>query len=671
MKYIKRSVAMLVCVAMTVCLVALDGNFMKKSYAAVTQSRWVAQIGEFPSSYQAGLNAVKRAYPNASFVYYDTGLEWSALFQAASFYYPYRCTIPNSKNSSGQYNYPSSYKGVEFNNAFIFTQNEWAVQEGGWTQASEKLIQYYVDPRNFLTETGIFSFLSTSYNESVDNVDTINAALKGTFMYYDYSSNKGTKLTAPKNFSDITVDNNGKVSDGKSNYETMEMTYAEVFCRLAKELGVSALALANRVRMEQGVNGNNPLISGNYNNEFKGYYNYFNMNATGANNEEIYKNGLTEAKNCGWNSPYKALLGGAKKYTTRYVNNGRNTPYLLKYNVVANNSGVVTYLPYMTAVFSAESESRNTYNTLKNIGLASDADANGVISTTAFQFVIPVYRNMPQTLCAKPTGDGNPNYKLRGLAVAGGQYSIGTFGVDQTSYSTVVPNSYSSIRIDAQAFDRTTSITIAGQKLQPDNNAAVATYVNLNVGNNTVPVVVTSETGVSRTYTIVINREKALGPEPTPTPHPDPGNKENKITFSQTLNVDESSKFINGFTVGSTIKDAKSLVVGTNCTIQFFSSDGKTQLGDSEKIKTGQIIRGMVDGQTKYEYKVVIRGDLNGDGILNVLDIVMQKRQILGTQTLTTLQKSAGDLDRNGTINVLDIVPIKRDIMGTAKVPQK
>ena len=124
---------MLVCIAITVCLVALEGNFMKKSYAAVTQSRWVAQISEFPSSYQAGLNAVKRAYPNASFVYYDTGLEWSALFQSDSFYYPYRCTIPNSKNSSGQYNYPSSYKGVEFNNAFIFTQNEWAVQEGGWT----------------------------------------------------------------------------------------------------------------------------------------------------------------------------------------------------------------------------------------------------------------------------------------------------------------------------------------------------------------------------------------------------------------------------------------------------------------------------------------------------------------------------------------------------------
>ena len=666
MKYIKRSVAMLVCVAMTVCLVALDGNFMKKSYAAVTQSRWVAQIGEFPSSYQAGLNAVKRAYPNASFVYYDTGLEWSALFQTDSFYYPYRCTIPNSKNSSGQYNYPSSYKGVEFNNAFIFTQNEWAVQEGGWTQASEKLIQYYVDPRNFLTETGIFSFLSTSYNESVDNVDTINAALKGTFMYYDYSSNKGTKLTAPKNFSDITVDNNGKVSDAKSNYETMEMTYAEVFCRLAKELGVSALALANRVRMEQGVNGNNPLISGNYNNEFKGYYNYFNMNATGKNNEEIYKNGLTEAKNCGWNSPYKALLGGAKKYTTRYVNNGRNTPYLLKYNVVANNSGVVTYLPYMTAVFSAESESRNTYNTLKNIGLASDADANGVISTTAFQFVIPVYRNMPQTLCAKPTGDGNPNYKLKGLAVAGGQYSIGTFGVDQTSYSTVVPNSYSSIRIDAQAFDRTASITIAGQKLQSDNNAAVATYVNLNVGNNTVPVVVTSETGVSRTYTIVINREKGSDSKPSQPEVVDP-----KLTFDNTLTVDNSTNYVTGFTVGWTVKDAKTHISATDCTLEFWSKDGSTKLSDSETLKTEQLIRGVRNGVTKCEYTVVIRGDTNGDGVINVMDIVIQKRQILGTQTMTPLQMAAGDIDKNGIINVLDIVPIKRDILGAAKLSQK
>ena len=161
----KRAVSLL----MTVVFLFYAAGYRNYSFATngVTQSRTPAEINDFPAEYRAGLEAVKKAFPNAVFIKFDTGLDWSELFTSSSFFYPYRCTIPNSKNSSGAYNYPSSYKGIEFNNAFNFIENEWSVQEGGWTQASEALIRYYVDPRNFLSSEGIFSFLSTSYNEQL------------------------------------------------------------------------------------------------------------------------------------------------------------------------------------------------------------------------------------------------------------------------------------------------------------------------------------------------------------------------------------------------------------------------------------------------------------------------------------------------------------------------
>lgn len=645
----------MLCVTLVITVFHYADRSMNYSYAAVSQSRRVAAVSEFPTSYQSGLSAVQKAFPNARFVYFDTGLTWTELFTKDSFYYPYRCTIPNSKQTDGTYSYPSSYKGIEFNNAFNFITNEWAEQEGGWTQASEALIQYYVDPRNFFTAEGIFSFLSTSYNAGVDNIDTINAALKNTFMYYDYDSNTGIKLEVPEDYTMFLVGTDGAVSEKSEDYETVWMTYAEVFCLLGENLGVSALALANRVRNEQGVSGNSPLISGQYTG-YEGYYNYFNMSATGANNEEIYRNGLEEAKKCNWNSPYKALLGGAAKYTSRYVNNGRNTPYLLKYNVVANTSGVVSYLPYMTAVFSPESEARNSYNAFTNLGMIHAADANGVISEAAFEFVIPVYRNMPDTLCAKPTGDGNPNYKLSGIAVNNNQYSLGTFGVDTLSYSTVVPYDTDSVILQASVFATTSSVTIAGIK-QGSGCTDFAQSVPLNVGNNSFSIVVTAQNGMSRTYTITINRQERQT------------EGDYQYHFSG-LTEDVANKRLTGLTIGENVETFLATHVSvTNGSAQLVNADG-TSAGASDLISSGQKIQIVYQNKVVDEYTLILKGDLTGDGKINIMDIVKYKRQLLHVEDLSGISLLAGDLNGDGKINIMDYVVIKRHILNIEKVPQ-
>ena len=55
---------------------------------------------------------------------------------------------------------------------------------------------------------------------------------------------------------------------------------------------------------------------------------------------------------------------------------------------------------------------------------------------------------------------------------------------------------------------------------------------------------------------------------------------------------------------------------------------------------------------------VVINGDSNGDGIVNILDIVLLSSAVLGNSELTDNQFLSSDIDSNGELNVLDIIAI-------------
>ncbi len=66
-------------------------------------------------------------------------------------------------------------------------------------------------------------------------------------------------------------------------------------------------------------------------------------------------------------------------------------------------------------------------------------------------------------------------------------------------------------------------------------------------------------------------------------------------------------------------------------------------------------IRTLIDHINQF---VVISGDSNGDGEVNVLDVVTLSSSILYDTDLTESQIIASDLDSNGVLNVLDIIAI-------------
>ena len=84
----------------------------------------------------------------------------------------------------------------------------------------------------------------------------------------------------------------------------------------------------SRVIQEVGASGST-IVSGTVSG-YEGYYNFYNIGATasGGDKNQTIINGLKYAKNEGWDSPYKAIVGGASFLGNNYVAAGKKTEYL-------------------------------------------------------------------------------------------------------------------------------------------------------------------------------------------------------------------------------------------------------------------------------------------------------------------------------------------------------
>lgn len=302
----------------------------------------------FPESYAVPLASLHEQYPNWQFEPVITGLNWEEVIKEES------KLGRNLVQKSGNDAQKSTAQG-----AYDWKTNSWYGFDGAaWVCASESMISYAMDPRNFLNADNIFQFESLEYRSYQTKAGT-SQMLKETFMAGDY-----------------------KDTDG------VNRNYAQTFVDAGSSLKVSPYHLAARCRQEQGTKGTSGSVSGTYPG-YKNYFNYFNVKAYAANGKTAVENGLIHAKAQGWNTRYRSIMGGSTVVADNYVGKGQNTIYFEKFNVV-NKSNLYGH-QYMTNVQAAISEGSNSKKAYSDL-------------TQGFVFKIPVYNNMPKTPCAMPAG---------------------------------------------------------------------------------------------------------------------------------------------------------------------------------------------------------------------------------------------------------------------------
>jgi Cadherin-like beta sandwich domain/Putative Ig domain/Secretion system C-terminal sorting domain/NHL repeat/Matrixin/IPT/TIG domain len=95
------------------------------------------------------------------------------------------------------------------------------------------------------------------------------------------------------------------------------------------------------------------------------------------------------------------------------------------------------------------------------------------------------------------------NADLANLAISSGPFSP-AFDSNVTSYKTSVNNTISSITVTAKLSDSTAKLTVNGAA---NVSGTASTPISLNVGDNTIPVMVTAPDGVTtKTYTLIVTR---------------------------------------------------------------------------------------------------------------------------------------------------------------------
>ena len=145
--------------------------------------------------------------------------------------------------------------------------------------------------------------------------------------------------------------------------------------------------------------------------------------------------------------------------------------------------------------------------------------------------------------------------------------------------------------------------------------------------------------------------------------------QEGEITFDENLKVEQD--IISGWNLENLNVSKIKEQINTIYTIEIYNH-AEEKLTDEQRAGTGSKIR-LVDenGIIKMEYKILIYGDLSGDGKINSMDLLVLQRHILEIQKLEGIFMKAGNINKNGkNPSSLDSLIIQRHILEIKEIEQ-
>ena len=566
--------------------------------------------------------------------------------------------------------------------------------DSGWVDSSELAVKYAMDPRNFLNEVRIFQFETLSYNSSANNINSIEKILYGTEFY----QNKVSYL------------------DNKGNMINTNETYSELILRGGQKSAVSTYHLASRIKQEVGPFLSHSSISGKVSG-YEGLYNFYNIGATSSTEPMgAIKNGLQFAKDgkgasqatknkylIPWNNKEKAISGGGIFIGSSYIQVGQNTVYLQKFDVNDDRGSNLFSHQYMTNVLAPYNEARSIYKGYQK---------NGILDLQ-ISFIIPIYNNMPDIQYESPNINSN-NYVADNTKVYCNATNVNLRTGPSTSYEviTMISRDAKMTRIaksisngerwdrvqlengmvgyifqtyvtEMPAYNKVTGINLDKEELYISigENLKINAYIEPANANNTKinfksddekiatidenGVITAQKEGETIIYAISEENENIKAKCKITVVRK---MQEAEVQFTAPLilnNLDVSGIDYTQNTVG----DIKNNII-SNLEIVIVNSNNEI-LSDDAIIGTGNKIQVKEDGKILKEYQIIIYGDVNGDGKINSVDLLVLQRHILEIETLDDIYQKSANIRKNGNKpSSVDLLLIQRHILGLQIIKQ-
>lgn len=112
------------------------------------------------------------------------------------------------------------------------------------------------------------------------------------------------------------------------------------------------------------------------------------------------------------------------------------------------------------------------------------------------------------------------------------------------------------------------------------------------------------------------------------------------------------------------ISNIKGTSSSATVTVTTTDSNGSSkEISDSTRLGTGDIVT-IKSGNDSRNFRIVIYGDVNGDGEVTPADYVRIRNYIMSSGSLNGSYKLAADVNKDGNITPADYVNVRNYIMG-------
>ena len=162
--------------------------------------------------------------------------------------------------------------------------------------------------------------------------------------------------------------------------------------------------------------------------------------------------------------------------------------------------------------------------------------------------------------------------------------------------------------------------------------------------------------------TINIIEEQIEKPDPD-KPNPDKPKQEKITSEKYQITEKEIAKILAETTVAEFKQNVKLENVTTEPQMVFSDNNGNT-LQENDIITTGTKVK---IGNT-LQYSLIVRGDINGDGKVDIIDLAELKLHLISKKLLKGIKLKAADIDVNNEIEANDLAQMKLVIIDLLKL---
>ncbi len=570
-------------------------NVLKKEYEV--DDEYINELVSkgFPLDYAKKLAILHAIHPNWTFVPSNTGkipggMDFNTAVQKEAE------VVSRNLIDSANTTLRSTEDGAYSNGSWI------SLSGSRWFAASRQTISFFMDPRNFLDEAHIFMFENLGYNPTTQTKEVVNKIISSSFMKDPFEC--------------IT---SSYVCSIGTHY------YADTFLQAGIDKSVSPVHLATRAIQEQGTKGSVLSLGNGYKGQYVGYYNFFNIGASGKTDEEVITNGLTYAYNRNWNNQHASIYDGSSTIASNYIKIGQSTLYYQKFNTILLNYSH----QYQQNVKAPFSEGYNTYvNYYKSY--ASQDEWNEAV----YEFLIPVYSNMPASTTLDVSENADATLKV--LNITNCKLNP-TFQSSAYEYDCYVKKDINELEIEA----------VATNSLAKVDNIS---KITLDKDETKVQIGVTAANGNKSTYIVNIHKIDTDGYSPS--------------EIINGIGYKVNDKYVTNIELGTDISNIVNSIQN-----KYHFATLEVLSGSSGKVKTGNKIK--IDNAGIAEtYSLVLYGDTSGDGEIDIRDLLIIQKHLVSAKVLTNEYLKSADVNHDGTVDIRDLLLEQKHLLSQYKISQ-